>query len=45
MRALSGARLREGSISKYTVATAMLRPELRRNRLLPEVRLIERMSS
>lgn len=45
MRALAAARLREGSMSKYTIATALLHPELRRNRLLPEVRRIERMSA
>jgi hypothetical protein len=45
MRALTHARLREGSMSKYTISTALLRPELRANRLLPEVRRIERMSA
>lgn len=45
MRAMSRVGLREGSMSKYTVATALMRPELRRNRLLPEVRMIERMSA
>ena len=43
MRALHGAGLRESSMSKYTVATALLRPEQRRNRLLPGLREIERM--
>lgn len=43
MRALSRAGLREQAMSKYAIATALLRPELRRNRLLPDVRAIERM--
>lgn len=45
MRALLGRGLREQSMSKYTFATALSRPELRRNRLLPELRAIERMTS
>lgn len=45
MRGLSRHGLREGSMSKYTVATALMRPELRRNRLLPDLRRIERMSA
>lgn len=43
MRALATAGLREQSMSKYTIATALLHPELRQNRLLPDVRAIERM--
>lgn len=35
MRALLGSGLREGSLSKYITAVALLRPEVRRNRLLP----------
>jgi len=45
MRALLGARLRKQSMSKYTTATALMRPGLRRNRLLPELRAIERMTA
>ncbi len=45
MRALSRAALREQSMSKYTMATALIRPELRRNRLLPELRSLTRMTS
>lgn len=45
MRALLGRGLHEKSFSKYTVATALSRPDLRRNRLLPELRAIERMSA
>ena len=45
MGALLGHGLREQSMSKYTIATALVRPELRRNRLLPELRAIERMSA
>lgn len=44
MRALATSGLREQSMSKYTIATALLHPELRQNRLLPDVRTIERMS-
>lgn len=44
MRAIAGVGLRERSMSKYTIATALMRPELRKNRLLPAVRAIERMS-
>ncbi len=43
MRAIAAAGLRERSMSKYTIATALLRPELRQNRLLPDVRAIGRM--
>lgn len=45
MGALLGQGLREQSMSKYTIATALVRPDLRRNRLLPELRAIERMSA
>lgn len=45
MRALHEAGLRESSMSKYTAATALMRPQLRRNRLLPDLRQIERMCS
>ena len=45
MRALSKAGLRALAMSKYTIATAIMRPELRRNRLLPDVRAIEGMLS
>ena len=40
MRALAAAGLREQSMSKYTIATAMMHPELRRNRLLPDLRAL-----
>jgi hypothetical protein len=43
MRQLSAAGLREQSMSKYTLATALLHPELRQNRLRQDVRAIERM--
>lgn len=43
MRQIHGAGLRERSMSKYTFATALLHPELRQNRLLGDVRAIERM--
>ncbi|HVK75785.1 MAG TPA: VTC domain-containing protein [Kofleriaceae bacterium] len=42
MRAVRGAGLREQSMSKYTIATAAMHPELRRNRLLPDLRATER---
>ncbi len=42
MRAIQDAGLRERSMSKYTVATAMLNPALPRNRLLADLRAIER---
>jgi hypothetical protein len=45
MGALIRHGLREQSMSKYTIATAIVRPELRRNRLLPELKAIERMSA
>jgi hypothetical protein len=45
MRALHRTGLRERAMSKYTIATALVRPELPRNRLLPDVRAIERMMS
>lgn len=45
MGALLGHGLREQSMSKYTIATALVRPDLRRNRLLPELRAIERMTA
>jgi hypothetical protein len=43
MRAIRDAGLRPRSMSKYTVATALVRPELRRNRLLPVLRGLARM--
>ena len=43
MRAVHAAGLREQTMSKYTVASALLWPELRRNRLRPDVHAIERM--
>ena len=42
MRAIAASRVRERSLSKYTIATALLHPELRRNRLLPDLRSLER---
>ncbi len=45
MRVLHDLGLREQSMSKYTIATAFIRPELRRNRLLPDLRAIERMGA
>jgi len=44
MRAMNAAGLRETSMSKYTTAMALMRPdELRHNRLMPDLRKIERM--
>ncbi len=43
MRALAAAGLREGSSSKYVAAVACLRPEARKNRLLPALRAFERI--
>jgi hypothetical protein len=43
MRALIGAGLRERSLSKYVVAVALSRPEQRRNRLMPDLRALERI--
>lgn len=40
MQALYGAGLRERSMSKYTLASAILRAGIRRNRLLPELRAL-----
>lgn len=45
MRALHAGHFREQAMSKYTIATALIRPELARNRLLPDLRAIERMSA
>lgn len=45
MGALLAHGLREQSMSKYTIATALVRPDLRRNRLLPELKAIERMTA
>jgi hypothetical protein len=45
MAALRAEHLREQSISKYTVATAALHPELRCNRLRPELRSLERIGA
>ncbi|HUQ08535.1 MAG TPA: polyphosphate polymerase domain-containing protein [Kofleriaceae bacterium] len=44
MRALLAHGQREQSMSKYTIATAFVRPELRKNRLLPALKAIERMA-
>jgi hypothetical protein len=44
MRALHAGHFREQSMSKYTIATALIR-DVRRNRLLPDLRAIERMSA
>jgi hypothetical protein len=38
IRALAAAGLRDGSSSKYVTAVALLRPEVRNNRLLPALR-------
>jgi hypothetical protein len=43
MRALLGAGYRERSLSKYVTVMALLRPELRCNRLLPDLRALERI--
>lgn len=43
MRALSAARIRPTSSSKYCTAIALTRPGLRINRLLPGLRAIERL--
>lgn len=43
MRTLHRARVRQRPLSKYVVALALLRPELARNRLLPELRALERI--
>lgn len=43
MRALAGAGHRPGSMSKYVAALALHRPELRQNRLRPDLRALERM--
>jgi hypothetical protein len=45
MRALHAGHFREQSMSKYTIATALIRPDVPRNRLLPDLRAIERMSA
>jgi hypothetical protein len=45
MRALHAGHFREQAMSKYTIATALIRPELPRNRLLPDLRAIERKSA
>jgi hypothetical protein len=45
MRALRADHFREQAMSKYTLVTALMRPELARNRLLPDLRAIERMSA
>ncbi len=44
MRVLAAAGLRETSSSKYSVAVARLRPDVRMNRLLPTLRTLERLS-
>ena len=43
MRAVRGAGHREMSMSKYIVAMTLMRPGLRRNRLLPALRALERI--
>lgn len=43
MRAVFAAGLRAQAMSKYTITTALMRPHLRRNRLLADMRAIERM--
>jgi hypothetical protein len=43
MRLLSASGLREGSPSKYITSVALLRPEVRHNRLLPDLRAVERI--
>ena len=42
-RRLAAAGSREQSLSKYTTAIAVLRPEIRKNRLLVDLRAIERI--
>lgn len=42
MRAIHALGLRPQSMSKYTISTALLHHDLPRNRLLPDVRAIER---
>lgn len=44
MRALAAAGQREQSLSKYIAAITLLRPEQRRNRLLPTLRALERIT-
>ena len=43
MQAVSAAGHREGSVSKYIAALATSRPDLRHNRLLPDLRSLARM--
>jgi hypothetical protein len=43
MLALADSGLREGSLSKYCVAVTAVTPQIRRNRLLPDLRAIERI--
>lgn len=43
MRSVRGAGHREMSMSKYITAMSLVRPELRRNRLLPALRALERI--
>lgn len=45
MRVLSSAGLRPGAMSKYVVAQALEQPDLRCNRLLPELRTLEQVAS
>jgi hypothetical protein len=42
-RRLAAARVREQSLSKYTTAIAVLRPEVRKNRLMVDLRAVERI--
>jgi hypothetical protein len=43
MRALIASGIRERSLSKYITVMALVRPELRSNRLLPDLRALERI--
>lgn len=45
MQALQGGGLREQSLSKYTAAMAHMVPGLRRNRLLPLLRTLDRITA
>jgi len=44
MRVLAAAGLRPASSSKYSAAVALLRPDVRMNRLLPGLRALERIA-
>jgi hypothetical protein len=43
LRALADARVRQQSMSKYSIAVAITRPDERNNRLQPELRAVERI--